>query len=178
MAGYIDAWGRGTLKIIQACSEAGLPEPPIAEKDGGFMVTLTKTAQDAILGSSIGGPINGQVIQMNSLRETFGSLSDLLNRDAATNKEKLERLGAVMGSILRSNFGLISEEIRTTFGQTGMFVVALLLIDNTATAKTMSKILRITKRTIENYLHKLKEQNVIDRKGSDKTGYYEFKIQK
>lgn len=174
MAGYIDAWGRGTLKIYNSCKEYGLPEPSIAEKDGGFMVTLTKIAQDAILGS----PINGQAIQMNSLRETFGSLSDLMNRDAATNKEKLERLGTGMAPILRSNFGLNSEEIRTTFGQTGMFVIALLLIDNTATAKTMSKILGITKRTIENYLHKLKEQNVIDRKGSDKTGYYEFKIQK
>lgn len=26
-AGYIDAWGRGTIKIIEACKENGLPEP-------------------------------------------------------------------------------------------------------------------------------------------------------
>ncbi len=25
MAGYIDTWGRGTLKIINTCREAGLP---------------------------------------------------------------------------------------------------------------------------------------------------------
>jgi ATP-dependent DNA helicase RecG len=41
-AGYIDTWGRGTLKIFKACEEAGLPEPQILEKDGGIEVTLFK----------------------------------------------------------------------------------------------------------------------------------------
>jgi ATP-dependent DNA helicase RecG len=40
MAGYIDTWGRGTLKIINACKEAGLPEPEIKEKDGGIEITI------------------------------------------------------------------------------------------------------------------------------------------
>ncbi|MCX6150080.1 MAG: putative DNA binding domain-containing protein [Ignavibacteriales bacterium] len=38
--GYIDAWGRGTLKIINACNEAELPEPEMKEVDGGFLVTV------------------------------------------------------------------------------------------------------------------------------------------
>lgn len=41
-AGYIDAWGRGTLKIINSCREAGLPEPEMKEQDGGMLVTLFK----------------------------------------------------------------------------------------------------------------------------------------
>ena len=40
--GLIDAWGRGTISIIDACKEAGLPEPELIEEDGGFMVTLFK----------------------------------------------------------------------------------------------------------------------------------------
>jgi len=40
--GLIDAWGRGTLSIIDACKIAGLPEPELKEEDGGFMVTLFK----------------------------------------------------------------------------------------------------------------------------------------
>jgi ATP-dependent DNA helicase RecG len=39
-AGYIDAWGSGTLKIISTCKEAGLPDPEIIEQDGGILVTL------------------------------------------------------------------------------------------------------------------------------------------
>lgn len=40
--GLIDAWGRGTVKIIETCLEAGLPEPELIERDGGFLVTLFK----------------------------------------------------------------------------------------------------------------------------------------
>jgi len=40
--GLIDAWGRGTIKILETCLEAGLPEPELKERDGGFLVTLFK----------------------------------------------------------------------------------------------------------------------------------------
>lgn len=40
--GYIDAWGRGTIKIIDSCKAAKLPEPEMAEQDGGFLLTIFK----------------------------------------------------------------------------------------------------------------------------------------
>ncbi len=40
LGGYIDTWGRGTLKIISSCKDAGLPEPEIKEMNGGVEVTL------------------------------------------------------------------------------------------------------------------------------------------
>ena len=40
LGGYIDTWGRGTLKIINSCKEAGLPVPEIKEMNGGVAVTL------------------------------------------------------------------------------------------------------------------------------------------
>ncbi len=41
-AGYIDSWGRGTIKIIEACKEAGLPEPVLKEEQGGFLSKVFK----------------------------------------------------------------------------------------------------------------------------------------
>jgi ATP-dependent DNA helicase RecG len=41
-AGYIDSWGRGTIKIIEACKEAGLPEPVLKEEQGGFLSKIFK----------------------------------------------------------------------------------------------------------------------------------------
>lgn len=41
-AGYIDAWGRGTIKIIEACQEANLPEPILKEEQGGFLSKIFK----------------------------------------------------------------------------------------------------------------------------------------
>ncbi len=41
-AGYIDAWGRGTIKIIEACKENGFPEPVLKEEQGGFLSKIYK----------------------------------------------------------------------------------------------------------------------------------------
>lgn len=40
--GLIEAWGRGTLKIINECRKEGLPEPNIELMSGGIAVTIYK----------------------------------------------------------------------------------------------------------------------------------------
>ncbi len=40
--GLIEAWGRGTLKIIEECKKASLPPPTIIERGGGIEVTIYK----------------------------------------------------------------------------------------------------------------------------------------
>ena len=40
--GLIEAWGRGTIKIINECEKAGLPEPIIEYSSGGISVTILK----------------------------------------------------------------------------------------------------------------------------------------
>ncbi len=40
--GYIETWGRGISKIIDACQVAGLPEPMLEEFAGGFQITFLK----------------------------------------------------------------------------------------------------------------------------------------
>jgi len=40
--GYIDSWGRGTIKIIESCQEAGLLEPILKEEQGGFLSKIFK----------------------------------------------------------------------------------------------------------------------------------------
>lgn len=41
-AGYIEAWGRGISKIMDACRAAGIPEPTIEEYAGGIQITFLK----------------------------------------------------------------------------------------------------------------------------------------
>ena len=43
-AGYIEAWGRGISVMMEACKNAGLPEPTIEEVAGGIQVTFLKHA--------------------------------------------------------------------------------------------------------------------------------------
>ena len=46
--GLIDAWRSGTVKIIETCQQAGLPEPELIEQDGGFFVTLFKNISEEL----------------------------------------------------------------------------------------------------------------------------------
>ena len=41
-AGLIEAWGRGTLKIIRECEEAGLPAPVFSYDQSGFRIEFRK----------------------------------------------------------------------------------------------------------------------------------------
>ena len=41
-AGLIETWGRGTIKIIEECIAAGLPEPKFEVLTGGISVTFFK----------------------------------------------------------------------------------------------------------------------------------------
>ncbi|GAP73016.1 hypothetical protein SAMD00024442_55_5 [Candidatus Symbiothrix dinenymphae] len=42
LGGYIDSWGSGIQKIVDACKLAGLPTPILEEDGGGFIVRLFK----------------------------------------------------------------------------------------------------------------------------------------
>lgn len=42
--GYIDSWGRGTIKIMEACKNDNLPEPEFLELSGGFLAELSKSS--------------------------------------------------------------------------------------------------------------------------------------
>jgi ATP-dependent DNA helicase RecG len=42
LGGYIDSWGSGIQKIMDACKLAGLPTPILEEDGGGFIVKLFK----------------------------------------------------------------------------------------------------------------------------------------
>lgn len=76
MAGYIDTWGRGTLKIIEACKEAGLAEPLIEETNGGITVTL--------FNREFGKP-------SENLRNKFGIGSEELRDEFGKNSERIRK---------------------------------------------------------------------------------------
>jgi len=42
LAGLIEAWGRGTIKIVESCKQNGLPEPDFIEEHGVMKVIFYK----------------------------------------------------------------------------------------------------------------------------------------
>ncbi len=77
--GYIDSWGRGTLKIINSCLEARLPEPLIAEQFGGILVEIFKNRHTA-----------ENLRQMGLNERQIGAVSYILENGNITNSKYQE----------------------------------------------------------------------------------------
>ena len=108
--GLIDAWGRGTVKIIETCLEMGLPEPELIERDGGFLVTLFKNNYTeeqlvkhglnarqvkAVLYVKENGKITNkeyQILNKTTIKTSFRDLEELLNLNI------LQKLGENRGT--------------------------------------------------------------------------------
>lgn len=100
-AGYIDSWGRGTLKIINSCKEAGLPEPTITTLDGGILVTLFKdkfsTEQLKYLGLSDRQIAAVEFVKQNGkiTNKDFQLLSEISDATASRDLKTLVELGVL-----------------------------------------------------------------------------------
>jgi ATP-dependent DNA helicase RecG len=85
-AGYIDSWGRGTIKIIEACEESGLPEPVLKEEQGGFLSKIFKDSKtDPKTGTKTEELRDKFGISSGKIRDKFGKTAqeiiDLIHQD-------------------------------------------------------------------------------------------------
>ena len=74
----------------------------------------------------------------------------------------------------RSKFGVSADDFRSKFGENILQTVILINDTPNTTAKIIAEKLNVSKRTAENYLAKLKANNILERIGSDKTGYWKI----
>jgi ATP-dependent DNA helicase RecG len=116
-AGMIEAWGRGTIKIIDECKKAGLPEPEFREEFGGFSVAFRKAQLGDKLGKKLGdrlGETEGKILAL-ILGDKFISIPVIakklgISTTAVENNLKklktkgaIERVGSARGGAWRVN---------------------------------------------------------------------------
>ncbi len=93
-AGYIDSWGRGTIKIIEACQEAELPEPVLKEEQGGFVSKVLKsleTVQRKVRENSVHSPLtllrDKYGINTEKIRDKYGISAEEIIAQIDLNQE-------------------------------------------------------------------------------------------
>ena len=140
-----------------------------------------------ILGDNLGE-------KLEEIREEFGSISERILKSPEENKLFLKNNYGVFAEYLRSKFGVNSEKVRSKFGvnsekvrtkfglssehvnsnynETTLAILMIITIEATITAKQIAEMLGIGSRAIEKQLAKLKNEKIITRIGSDKTGYW------
>jgi ATP-dependent DNA helicase RecG len=177
MAGYIDTWGRGTLKVIQACKEAGLAEPQIEETNGGISVTLFQKE----FGKHSEDVRNKFGISSEQLRSKFGTIAERKNMGHIHNSAYFHDNYESITTYLNAAFGITSEKLRKSFGLTSDKKMsnpanALVLISMfpEITAEQIGKILGVSERSAETYIKKLKSEGLIERIGGKKEGTWQI----
>lgn len=98
-AGVIEHWGSGTIRIVEACEEAGLPRPEFVSDMNTFMVRFEKSA--ASMSVSAQFSLNERqeamlLLRHSSARMTSAEYSRLFNvteRTAQRDLRELEGLG-------------------------------------------------------------------------------------
>lgn len=178
-AGYIDTWGRGTLKIINACREAGLAEPLLEETNGGIAITLFKK-EDGMNSESVRNPFGKS---SEGIVEAFGTMDDLISTEPAKNNALIQNHFEAFIGLLQRDFGITSEKLRKSFGITSerkipnpikaLFIIVLF---PEATAAQIGEILGVSSRSAETYIQKLKSEGILERAGGKKEGSWQIKM--
>jgi ATP-dependent DNA helicase RecG len=105
--GMIEAWGRGTIKIVDECKKAGLPEPEFREEFGGFSVFFRKAPLGERLGERLGETeekiltliAGDKSIAIPVMAERLGISTTAVEKHLKKLKEKgaIERVGSARG---------------------------------------------------------------------------------
>ena len=175
-AGFIDSWGRGTLKIYNSCLEAGLPEPQITTLDGGILVAIYKKTNDQV--DDQVDDHAGKMKSIAAIQKEFGLISDRINLGKEKNSAFLRGIYGAFTEEIRSKYGRNTEEIGKKYGRNAIDILMLFIIEPTIRTKDLVAILELGASTIEKVIAKLKEDKVVEREGSTKKGLWKIIEQK
>lgn len=144
--GLVEAWGSGIKRIFNAAKEYGLPEPRVQEFDNMFRVELFRG-----------------MVSVEQSGENIGKASENIG-------ESSENIGETS-----ENSGEPTEKHRKCeLNDTQKKIIKLLSEDNRLSASKLAKKIGVASRNIEVNIKKMREQGVIVRCGSPKTGYWEI----
>lgn len=167
-AGYIDSWGRGTIKIYEACENAGLPDAIIASLDGGILVTLNQQTSDQV--------DNQDAItkSFEAIQKEFGLLSERISLGKEKNIAFLWDNFGIISEEIRKKYGRNVEEIGKKYGRNAINILMLFKLEPSIRTKDISVILGLAASTIEKVISKLKDDKLIEREGSTKSGLWKI----
>lgn len=144
--GIIDGWGNGISSIRLQCMEAGTPEPLFELRDDETMICFPMDS-DSLLAASVARP-------------------DLPSNapQVRTELPEVQLTARARAQAHDTSLTLNDEK-----------VLAMIDIDGRLTAPRIAKNLNISESTVRRSFRRLRELGLIDRIGSDKSGFWQVK---
>jgi ATP-dependent DNA helicase RecG len=82
-AGLIEAWGRGTLKIIEECQKTGIPSPEFSSDSGGLGIEFRRSS------GKMSGKMSGKILAL--VREDKFVTIPELSKNIGVTERTIER---------------------------------------------------------------------------------------
>ncbi|HFA50374.1 MAG TPA: HTH domain-containing protein [Bacteroidetes bacterium] len=117
-AGMIESWGRGTLKIMEECRQAGVPVPGFKYDLSGFWIEFEKPFSDEKVSGDMSGKVSGKTSEMilqfineneNITAAEMAGKMGITKRTVERNLQKLQKEGGLIrvGSRKRGKWQII-----------------------------------------------------------------------
>lgn len=149
--GLVESWGTGIKRIMGAAENYGLPTPQIQVFDDMFRVNLYR----------------------RPIAETWvSSYNDFVREGQSDFGYAYEKFGEDSKKV-RRKFGESSEKNAVKLNGTQRKMLELILKNSRISAKALSEILSVSSRAVEKNMKILKDQGLLIRHGSPKSGYWE-----
>ncbi len=152
-AGYVEAWGRGSSKMCDACKSWGQPMPEYVADPGGLRLLFHALPTSKEMQISDGG------------QKTNESSPEM----AIGGPEGGQKGGQ------KNRLAFFANNVRYVFPEdsTQAKITLAILDDPYITQSTLTKQTGINRSAIQKHLDKLKEYGILRRVGSDKGGHWE-----
>ena len=149
--GLVESWGTGIKRIMEAAENYELPTPQIQVFDDMFRVNLYR----------------------RPIAETWvSSYNDFVREGQSDFGYAYEKFGEDSKKV-RRKFGESSEKNAVKLNGTQRKMLELILKNSSISAKALSEILSVSSRAVEKNMKILKDQGLLIRHGSPKSGYWE-----
>ena len=149
-SGSIESWGRGTLRIINECVQAGLPEPEFLSDKSLFTVYFKP---------------NISIPQFVDENKVDTSLVDDNDNTIDTDK------------VVEKVVDKIVDKVVENLNNSQQKIILLMRNEPYISATEISKQIEISHRKVQDNIAKLKQKGIIKRIGPDKGGHWEVKGQ-
>lgn len=108
LAGYIEHYGSGTVRMVEWMGETGLPEPDFKEEMGGFSVYLYKDIYTKL-----------NLTKMGLNERQMKAVAYVKDKGKITNKEYQELVSTTKKTASRDMMDLVKKEVLEQIGTTG-----------------------------------------------------------
>ena len=156
----IEGWGTGLPRLFESCAEMGLPEPKFEEFGDGIKVTIYRAIGDRPFG----------IDEANKANTDTGIIGKTISNGGEVGGNGGKSGGDGGGTGGKQN----ARKSAVTLSENEKKILSIIFENEHCTSLEISAKTGIARRTVERSLRNLKQEGVLERVGSPRSGHWKI----